>query len=706
MTRRSPLFLIAAFLLSPGLALDAEQSVSIEGGPADSGFNVGTPATIRATVRGLGEDLARYSVLADIQYVGTSAVSTVSMDRQPGGSPAEALYEGQWLIPATAPTGLYSVTVRVEDRSNHRVLAAQKLRPFAAFRKQIRIARVSLDKTFYSAGERIQCEVALENLTDEKISGLRVEFSNANYPWIALYGKEPQAGGLPAAAGKSPESPELALRVLRDRVELPARGQVTVPMMPAGTATFLQGAQVAVLGAGGPARHEKVPPPEVDHYTIAVWDAARRFLYDMQFSPQVIVRPPARDLPKPYSYNFTHTYNSDIDFEKYRHFYPPGLVSPAVSIGRERTLFRPGERVLWKVALKNPGNTPWKGLELRAEISDSSGRRVEGLTVQTGINLAPGETRSVESEVWSVPTSAAPGVYSLKLSLIGPGENCEAATTTEIAVNALAGPLMVFSPHEDDEHAYAGLIRATLEAGLPVRVVVLTGGDVGACERYYSKPCGPNEAREFGLVRMEETAEALEHIGLAREHLTFLGLPDGGSEAIWFQHPKSSDPFLSIYLASDHAPYESILKPNLPYARDAVLEQVKQLIAEFHPAVIATTHPDERHVDHRVTSWFVLKACQELFREKKVDSSLTVLVDRAYGAGGFKPAPFQYDRYPAFLSGEAATLKQEMGWIYQSQDGNLAEGMRKTLSDLPRQEVHYRVTDWPLHEGWNESNGP
>jgi hypothetical protein len=55
-----------------------------------------------------------------------------------------------------------------------------------------------------------------------------------------------------------------------------------------------------------------------------------------------------------------------------------------------------------------------------------------------------------------------------------------------------------------------------------------------------------------------------------------------------------------------------------------------------------------------------------------------------------------------YLSGEAAALKQEMGWIYQSQDGNLEEGMKKTSSELSRQEEHVRILDWQEHEGWNE----
>jgi LmbE family N-acetylglucosaminyl deacetylase len=145
-----------------------------------------------------------------------------------------------------------------------------------------------------------------------------------------------------------------------------------------------------------------------------------------------------------------------------------------------------------------------------------------------------------------------------------------------------------------------------------------------------------------------------------------------------------------------------VIKPNLPFAREPVIEVLKQIILDFKPAMIATTHPDERHVDHRVTNWFVVKACQELLREKKIDPKTVVLADDAYGAGGFKPAPYHYEKMTVFLSGEAAARLQEMGWIYQSQGGNLSEGMRKTFAEFPREENHLRILDWQAHAGWNE----
>jgi len=696
MTDRKHLWIIlilAVFLVGPPLWAE---SISIEGAPVDTGFNVGSIATIRATLCGITGDASRYVAFAEIQYVGTTSVSSLQMDPLPESKPGELALEIGWPIPANAPTGLYSVAARIEDRTTRQVVATKKLRSFAVYKKSLRIARLAIDKTFYNPGETIQCEITLENLTDRDLNDLRVEFSNANYPWISLFASE---GG---SSAESTENPELALKVLREHLNLNALTQVTIPMMPAGTATFLQGKQVAVLGVGGPERHEKIPPPEADQYTVAVWNADRTVLYDMQFSTPAIVRAADRDLPKPYGRNFAHPYNSDIDFVKYREFYAPGQVSPAITVDRARTLFRPGEQLAVKATLKNPDEAAWNGVELGAEVLDATGKVLHAATLLPRSDLAPGQTRNVEADAWQIPTSLAPGTYSLRLSLAEPGGRRVARTATEIAVNRLPASVLIIGPHEDDESSYAGLIRAAVEAGIPVRVAILTAGDVGACELYYSKPCGPNEAREFGLVRMEETAEALEHIGLKRDSLMFLGLPDGGSGAIWSPHIKASNPFMSIYLACDHAPYENVVKPNLPFAREPVIEALKQIILDFRPALIATTHPDERHVDHRVTNWLVVKACQELLREKQIDPQTVLLANDAYGAGGFKPAPYRYIQAPVFLSGEAATLLQEMRWIYQSQGGNMSEGMRKTFAELPRQEVHFRVVDWQEHAGWNE----
>jgi len=671
--------------LLPGSHWVWAAAITLRGAPADTGYNAGSKAVIRATLSGAAA-AGSYEVFADLRYAGSNATNTLAL-RPSGG---EGVYEGAWDIPADAATGLYTVTLRAQDDGSHALIATANPPGFFVYRKLLRITHVTLDKTFYAPGERIQCEIGLENLTDRDLKGLRIEFSNENYPWISTF------SGQENAAGNMAVNPALGLVVLRESLDVPARGEASLPMESAGKAAFLQGSQVAIMGAGGPARHEEVAPPETDRYTIAVWDHDRKNLLDMQFSTQVVVREPDRVLPKPYSRNYTHPYNKDIDFSKYREFYPPGYISPVLNLDRFRTLYRPGDHVNILGSLAPPGT----GI-FHVEVRDPSGKGVSSRDERDVELEASGVLRL--NDVWPIPADADPGFYTVTVSERNAAGQDVATAAMDIAVNPLPSSLMVFCPHEDDEHPFAGLMRAMVEAGLPVHVVFYTGGDVGECERYFDgHPCDPARAREFGTVRMEESTEALEHIGVRRDEVTFLGLPDGGSGEIWFNHLHPGNPFLDVYMAVDHSPYQGVFVPNLPYARDSVEDAVERLITQFHPAMIAVSHPDERHVDHRTANWFTLKACQELLRRHQIDPATVVLADQAYGSGGYKPAPYQYKPYVLRLSGEAAALKREMGWLYQSQDGNLDEGAKKTFVELPRTEMHEVIGDWQQHEGWNE----
>ena len=299
--------------------------ITIEGGPMETGFNSGTFAYIHAAVHGLTGQPKRYVVFAEIKYYGTTSATSVEMDRLPQTQPGVEEFQVGWPIPPQAPTGLYTLTLHVDDRIDHLPEITKKVRGFVVYKKQVRILRVTTDKSIYNVGEPIKCEVGLENLSDAEMKGLRVEFSNSNYPWISLY-------------SKGHENPELGIRVLREHLDIPAGTSVTIPMMAGGTAAFLQGQQREVMGSGiSLPGGEKNPPPEVDMYTVALWNAERTKLYDMQFTSPAIVRPWDRELPKPYSRDFTHPYNSFIDFTKYREFYAPGQISAALTSRSMRT---------------------------------------------------------------------------------------------------------------------------------------------------------------------------------------------------------------------------------------------------------------------------------------------------------------------------------------------------------------------------------
>ena len=109
MIRRSGLWTMALCLALAAVARGAE-TISIEGAPSDTGYNVGSEAIIRATLHGeTGGDLSRFAVFADISYIGTTAVSSVQLDlkgKEAMGRAQGATFEGAWLIPAEAPTGV------------------------------------------------------------------------------------------------------------------------------------------------------------------------------------------------------------------------------------------------------------------------------------------------------------------------------------------------------------------------------------------------------------------------------------------------------------------------------------------------------------------------------------------------------------------------------------------------------------------------
>src|SRR5271157_5080203 len=203
--------------------------ISVEGGPMETGFNSGALAYIHATVRGLTGQPKRYVVFAEIQYYGTTSNTSVEMDRLPITKSGVEEFQVGWPIPPQAPTGLYTVTLNVDDRIEHLPGITKKVRGFIVYKKFVRISRVTLDKTQYNVGEPIKCEVGLENVSDADMKGLRVEFSNTIYPWISL------------ASQGGRDSPDLAVKVVRDNLDIPSGTAVTVPMTAAGTATLLRG---------------------------------------------------------------------------------------------------------------------------------------------------------------------------------------------------------------------------------------------------------------------------------------------------------------------------------------------------------------------------------------------------------------------------------------------------------------------------------
>ena len=599
-------------------------------------------------------------------------------------------YHTLWKIPEKARTGRYEVLVFLTDSQSHEAhKGAPGLTSFSVYRKLVRIERIRLNKAFYTPGDPVACEVDLKNLSGHAIKNLRVEFSDRYWPWTAQTSERAgvdvetiaQGLSLPAGWEQHLQSPKAAVAKQPQPPQQPQQ-----PQQPSAAKT-------------PPAK--QAPQPSVQQYAVVVWDHERRNIYDIAFSSEVFIQPAGITEPKPYPLQYIYPKLDAVNVTSYRRFFPPGSDSDAIQIDREHTMYPSGSEAALRFSVRNPTDQPWRGVTIRARLLDSTGKELTAKQIAAGVNLDPGSSALSEEMSFVLPAGQS-GIFRAQVEVDGASNETLATGALELAANPLPDSILIFCAHQDDEGAHAGMIRAAVENHIPVHFVYFTSGDAGSCDRYYEHSCAPDEALNFGVLRMEEARRSVGHLGVPRENIYFLGLPDGGSGQIWYDHVEASHPYLSVLLASEHAPYEGVAEPNLPYARQAVVEAAKRFIREFRPEVIYTGHPDERHVDHRTNNWFVVKALQESLREGQVRPDLTLLTDQVYGPGPQAHAPYHYQKHVLSVSGEAMTLAQEAQWFYQSQGGNRALGHLQTFDKLRRQEVHWQILDWKDHEGWNE----
>ncbi len=658
-------------------ALHAWSQARIQAVTDQSSYNVGSTVRLEIIFPNSSAPRPVSDLSVRLRYAGESRPLLnqlpLSASFIPSGAERTTGYHELWKIPSNARTGRYEIDLVARDPKSREVTSdLPRAAAFVVHRKLVRIERVELDKPFYTSGDPIACRVALRNLSGQPLKGLQVEFSERYWPWIAQSSER-------AGVDVFPVVKALSLRPL---------AQVEVRSSRAG-------------------RAKQVEQPTAQQFAVVVWDHERKNVYDIAFSPLVFIRPPGVDRPMPYAappgYPLQYLYPdlAAVNVSSYRHFYPPDLDSAAIQFERSHTMFASGSTAEVNFSITNPTPHPWRGATVRVQWLDPDGKELGSEAVAQGVELDPGGPALKKIKQFTFPASAS-GIYRTEVRVEGSQGEILAASSMEIGVNALPKSILIFCAHEDDEGAHAGIIRAAVENHVPLHLVYFTSGDAGSCDRYYQHSCGPTEALNFGELRMEEARASLGHLGVPREDIYFLGLPDGGSGQIWSNHPQPSNPYLAVLLATDHAPYEGLAQPNLPYARDAAVEMAKEFIKKFQPEVIYTGHPDERHVDHRTNNWFVVKALQELVREGGLPSTPTLLVDQVYGPAPQTRAPYRYQKHVLNVSGEAMALAQEAGWFYQSQAGNREEANLRPFDRLRRTEIHWQVLDWKDHEAWNE----
>jgi len=665
------------FLLAPIVALSGPPAEVAARAVADNvAYNVGTSVRFRVIFSG-PPPAGPISISARIRYSGetrpVAAERVVAQGVRTASGTRSTDLNVLWRVPRGARTGCYEADLIARDaRSGATVFELSPAFSFAVYRKLVRVRGFELDRTFYTTGDPVGARVTLENLSGKPVSGIRVEFSKRYWPWIA----------------ESSERAGVDVFTLAKGLGLPAQGSEN-----------LRSARAALA--------PEVKDPSVYQYAVVVWDRQRKNIYDIAFSPLAFINPPGVSLPKPYAgvpgsaMQYLHATLSSLDFARYRQYYPPSLGQASIQFDTAHTLFPSHAEAEVRFQVRDAGPSEWHHVSVRVRWLDPDQHEVSSQVLATSADLAPGSPPMSEEAKLALPAGVS-GIFRARVEVADASGATLASNTLELGVNPLPKSVLIFCAHQDDEGAHRGIIRAAVENHIPIHFVYFTSGDAGSCDRYYQHSCGPADSLNFGEVRMEEARASLAHLGVPPEDIFFLGLPDGGSGEVWAAKDPAH-PYLSVMLAADHAPYSEVARPNLSFARSSVVEAAKEFIERFHPEVIYTGHPDERHVDHRTNNWFVMRVLEELAAGKgRLFPVPIVLVDQSYGPGPQKRAPYHYKKETFYISGEAAALAQEAGWFYQSQDGNHAEGNRKDYDQLRRTEVHWRILDWKDHPRWND----
>jgi LmbE family N-acetylglucosaminyl deacetylase len=181
--------------------------------------------------------------------------------------------------------------------------------------------------------------------------------------------------------------------------------------------------------------------------------------------------------------------------------------------------------------------------------------------------------------------------------------------------------LLVIAPHCDDEAlGCGGIIHDVIQAGGQVLVVVMTNGDgftVATEEEFHRLFLTQLDYVNSGYTRQKETVQALHLLGVPENQIIFLGYPDRGLRAIWTDYWNKDQPYQSRYTGSDHSPYNNSYQQNAPYAGQAVLSNLEQIMLSFRPNLILAPHPADEHPDHAAT-WAFTVASLVKFKSSKV----------------------------------------------------------------------------------------
>jgi len=178
-----------------------------------------------------------------------------------------------------------------------------------------------------------------------------------------------------------------------------------------------------------------------------------------------------------------------------------------------------------------------------------------------------------------------------------------------LASLASAKTIVVIAPHPDDEALIAaGTVRNAILANDIVKIVVVTNGDFSGVQT--------------GLARQVESVNSAGVLGLAEQHVIFLGYPDGGLGQI-YNAPSPTTVITSN--AGQTQTYGNRGQGGMdyhrfrfgspgPYNRVTLEQDLRTLLGELQPDEVYTVSHFDSHGDHAITAILVAEALAALKR--------------------------------------------------------------------------------------------
>ncbi|MDN4594313.1 PIG-L deacetylase family protein [Polycladomyces subterraneus] len=174
--------------------------------------------------------------------------------------------------------------------------------------------------------------------------------------------------------------------------------------------------------------------------------------------------------------------------------------------------------------------------------------------------------------------------------------------------NIQGNRVLVVAPHPDDEVlGGGGVIEKAISSGKQVKVVIMTNGDgfsEDVMRQFITLFPSAQNYQKLGVLRHEESIQALGYLGVKPSDIYFLGYPDGGLESLWETNWSCTRLYRGL-TGWTHANYPFSYQKNAPYCGENVVNNLSQIIRSFQPTTIVFPDPYDEHPDHWATNAFV-----------------------------------------------------------------------------------------------------